>query len=384
MDRFKYEQAVKVIEGWNKPELQDCIKEINASLNQNAKLKTKGTKQQLISTLFNQLQITSKDIKKRNQLLDYGKNQQEALVEFPNICLIRVNKTNIETNLKGIKNRPGTVHPQDITKFCRLDISYENKIEFYYENTSKKYILVLNLVKRVPVEGIVDTIKNGKYISKENVLKKIKQSLQDSEVVATSSLSHCRITLPCRSNQCNHVQCFDAYSFFKMNEQIPTWTCPICYRILDSWEDIVVDGQESVTIEADGSWIKSKRSHKNDASLAMVSPVKKTKLNQSRKQVYAIDSSDSENDSSDMDLESTDSSNNNKILNNSNVSTGPVFIDLTQSSDEETDDKMTRTNKHVLLNAPPKSNSKTIAKLFNTTTAATKLELPLPPLPSIF
>ncbi|CAJ0769760.1 13371_t:CDS:1, partial [Entrophospora sp. SA101] len=63
-------QAVKVIEGWNKPELQDCIKEINASLNQNAKLKTKGTKQQLISTLFNQLQITSKDIKKRNQLLD--------------------------------------------------------------------------------------------------------------------------------------------------------------------------------------------------------------------------------------------------------------------------------------------------------------------------
>nr|CAG8433399.1 1458_t:CDS:10 [Entrophospora candida] len=370
MDRFKYEQAVKVIEGWNKPELQDCIKEINASLNQNAKLKTKGTKQQLISTLFNQLQITSKDIKKRNQLLDYGKNQQEALVEFPNICLIRVNKTNIETNLKGIKNRPGTVHPQDITKFCRLDISYENKIEFYYENTSKKYILVLNLVKRVPVEGIVDTIKNGKYISKENVLKKIKQSLQDSEVVATSSVISLKDT---------------------MNEQVPTWTCPICYRILDSWEDIVVDGQvndtnfnESVTIEADGSWIKSKRSHKNDASLAMVSPVKKTKLNQSRKQVYAIDSSDSENDSSDMDLESTDSSNNNKILNNSNVSTGPVFIDLTQSSDEETDDKMTRTNKHVLLNAPPKSNSKTIAKLFNTTTAATKLELPLPPLPSIF
>ncbi|CAH1758698.1 6708_t:CDS:2, partial [Entrophospora sp. SA101] len=306
-------QAVKVIEGWNKPELQDCIKEINASLNQNAKLKTKGTKQQLISTLFNQLQITSKDIKKRNQLLDYGKNQQEALVEFPNICLIRVNKTNIETNLKGIKNRPGTVHPQDITKFCRLDISYENKIEFYYENTSKKYILVLNLVKRVPVEGIVDTIKNGKYISKENVLKKIKQSLQDSEVVATSSVISLKDT-------CNHVQCFDAYSFFKMNEQIPTWT-----------SNTPVE-QEFVTIEADGSWIKSKRSHKNDASLAMVSPVKKTKLNQSRKQVYAIDSSDSENDSSDMDLESTDSSNNNRILNNSNVSTGPVFIDLTQSS----------------------------------------------------
>ncbi|CAJ0897320.1 1061_t:CDS:2, partial [Entrophospora sp. SA101] len=304
-----------------------------------------------------------------------GKNQQEALVEFPNICLIRVNKTNIETNLKGIKNRPGTVHPQDITKFCRLDISYENKIEFYYENTSKKYILVLNLVKRVPVEGIVDTIKNGKYISKENVLKKIKQSLQDSEVVATSSVISLKDT-------CNHVQCFDAYSFFKMNEQIPTWTCPISNTPVE---------QEFVTIEADGSWIKSKRSHKNDASLAMVSPVKKTKLNQSRKQVYAIDSSDSENDSSDMDLESTDSSNNNRILNNSNVSTGPVFIDLTQSNismnSNENDVNVFNIElfkKHVLLNAPPKSNSKTIAKLFNTTTAATKLELPLPPLPSIF
>lgn len=51
-----------------------------------------------------------------------------------------------------------------------------------------------------------------------------------------------------------------------MNEQTPTWTCPVCSRVMKSWDEIVVDGyfsdmlkcaprdQENVVIESDGEW----------------------------------------------------------------------------------------------------------------------------------
>jgi E3 SUMO-protein ligase PIAS1 len=37
---------------------------------------------------------------------------------------------------------------------------------------------------------------------------------------------------PMRSTRCNHIQCFDAASWFQINEQTPTWTCPICEQAL--------------------------------------------------------------------------------------------------------------------------------------------------------
>jgi E3 SUMO-protein ligase PIAS1 len=37
---------------------------------------------------------------------------------------------------------------------------------------------------------------------------------------------------PMRSTQCNHIQCFDASSWFQINEQTPTWACPVCEKVL--------------------------------------------------------------------------------------------------------------------------------------------------------
>ena len=70
---------------------------------------------------------------------------------------------------------------------------------------------------------------------------------QDSDLVATSTvmslkcpLSTLRIDLPCRSTVCLHVQCFDATSFLQLQQQAPTWTCPICNKII-SFEALAVD-----------------------------------------------------------------------------------------------------------------------------------------------
>ena len=110
----------------------------------------------------------------------------------------------------------------------------------------------------------------------------------DSDVVATSSIlslkcpiSTQRFQTPCRSTICLHNQCFDALAFLQLQEQAPTWTCPVCNKVISfqalqmdefvnscfySWtcadSDRYVNdilkctprSTEQVTIEPDGKW----------------------------------------------------------------------------------------------------------------------------------
>ncbi|GJJ71198.1 E3 SUMO-protein ligase PIAS1 [Entomortierella parvispora] len=196
-----------------------------------------------------------------------------ALMEFPHVCEIKVNGRVLEANLRGMKNKPGTVSPANITKYCKLTAGEFNKVEFIYANSTKRYYVSTHLVKKTPVEAIVAEIERGKFLSKETMLKMIEDRNKDDDIMATSStlslkcpLGFQRITLPCRSSYCQHLQCFDAFTYFNLNEQTPTWTCPVCNRIMHSWEEIVVDGYfkdilnstpkslESVTVRADGQW----------------------------------------------------------------------------------------------------------------------------------
>lgn len=78
-------------------------------------------------------------------------------------------------------------------------------------------------------------------------------------------ISTMRITLPCRSMTCAHNQCFDGSYFLQLQEQAPTWTCPVCNRAI-SHAGLAVDqyvqdilsqttsSTEQVTIEPDGAW----------------------------------------------------------------------------------------------------------------------------------
>lgn len=64
---------------------------------------------------------------------------------------------------------------------------------------------------------------------------------------------------------CNHNQCFDAACFLQLQEQAPTWTCPICNKSA-TWENLVLDqyvndilnstpmDTEAVTVQPDGRW----------------------------------------------------------------------------------------------------------------------------------
>lgn len=56
-------------------------------------------------------------------------------IAFPQHSLIRVNNNDIRANLRGIKKRPGSTRPADITDFLRLRHGCDNTVEFTYDNT---------------------------------------------------------------------------------------------------------------------------------------------------------------------------------------------------------------------------------------------------------
>ncbi|KAK6950098.1 hypothetical protein Daesc_008424 [Daldinia eschscholtzii] len=182
-------------------------------------------------------------------------------IQFPHQSEIKVNDDDVKHNLRGLKNKPGSTHPVDITPFLRLkQANYTNKVEFTYALTTKE---------------LVTKIK-AKKISKASVIREISKKANDPDVVATSQnlslkcpLSYARLKVPCRGITCNHIQCFDANSFMQLQEQGPTWSCPICSKAapfdtlaIDEYVQEVLENTpescEQVTIEPDGQWrIKS-------------------------------------------------------------------------------------------------------------------------------
>lgn len=82
-------------------------------------------------------------------------------------------------------------------------------------------------------------------------------------------ISTLKISTPCRSTLCTHNRCFDGESFLQLQEQAPTWTCPICNKII-SFEALAVDeyvqdildkvsrSTDQVTVEPNGEWRNEK------------------------------------------------------------------------------------------------------------------------------
>ncbi|KAI8634551.1 hypothetical protein F5Y19DRAFT_409013 [Xylariaceae sp. FL1651] len=199
-------------------------------------------------------------------------NQTVQDIAFPHQSELKVNGGEIKANLRGLKGKPGTTRPVDITDSLRLKPSnYNNNIEFTYALTTKKFYLATYLCKMVSVDELVAKIK-GRKIAKATVIQEMTKKANDPDVVATSTvlslkcpLSYTRLRTPCRSILCNHIQCFDASSYLQLQEQGPQWICPICNKsapfenlaIDDYVRDILEktsDSLEQVTIEPDGQW----------------------------------------------------------------------------------------------------------------------------------
>ncbi|CAO0801892.1 unnamed protein product [Mucor circinelloides] len=177
----------------------------------------------------------------------YNGNTSNLLVELPSVCELKVNDTVIQGSiLRCLKGKPGTVNPPDLTIMTRKQAL--NNVELIYINSDVPFIASIYLVERTPVAKLIQTMKEERLVTKEQVLEKLQQTQEEDEIIMESEtlstkdpLAFTRIITPIRSKACKHLQCFDANIFLTMNEQTPTWSCPVCYRRIDNWEDLFVD-----------------------------------------------------------------------------------------------------------------------------------------------
>ena len=125
--------------------------------------------------------------------------------------------------------------------------------------------MVAQLVRKHSVEELTGKISNSRAIKAEAVIREsnvtrltlcvlyliviflVVSKANDADIVATSTvmslkdpISMLRIRIPCRSSVCTHSQCFDAGFFLELQEQAPTWTCPVCNKTV-SYESLAVD-----------------------------------------------------------------------------------------------------------------------------------------------
>ncbi|KAH8689706.1 putative SUMO ligase SizA [Talaromyces proteolyticus] len=292
---------------------------------------------------------------------DTGLNQfSKSDVAFPHQVELRANLDEVKANLRGLKNKPGTTRPADVTNYIRKKVGYSNNVSMTFALTQKKFYVVVNLVKRRPVEDLVEELKARKTISKEQVLREMRSRADDADIVATSSvmslkcpLSTLRIEVPCRSVLCTHHQCFDASSFLQLQEQAPTWTCPVCNKStsfeslqIDQYVDEILQSTssdvEQVTIEPTGAWYNTRSDDQTqddevatglDDDFIEIGPFLSPRL----KREEASESTDLFGTPSTQDGLRTPN-----IPKSSQKRSAPVVIDLTGSDEDETPSRPTK------------------------------------------
>ena len=195
-------------------------------------------------------------------------------VDFPYPCELVFNGNKLEDNVKGLKNQNGTGSPANLTPFLRSPPEV-NQLDLHYLNIDKEYSISCFIVETFSPEILLEKILNRPKIVKQATIAYIKRTLNeqdDDDIITTSTvltlqcpISCTRMKYPAKTEECKHIQCFDALWFLHSQSQVPTWQCPICQRsinfnqlkisefvnsiIQNCKEDI-----EQVEISVDGSW----------------------------------------------------------------------------------------------------------------------------------
>lgn len=195
-------------------------------------------------------------------------------IQFPPIE-IYVDEALTKQFTKGIKGKPGTARPADLTPYFGL-FDKAVLVRVVYSDALEKYIMYTYIVEEFPLEQLSEQIAVKLHISANatRALIKLQNEQGDDDediVVATSSLSlrcpltYARIKQPVRSINCDHIQCFDGPSFLSMQQKIPLWQCSVCSAYIDQNSLAVSDylmeilsetpeSVDSVILNPDGLW----------------------------------------------------------------------------------------------------------------------------------
>jgi E3 SUMO-protein ligase PIAS1 len=117
-----------------------------------------------------------------------GVPSQNIEVAFPGQIELKVNNEVYSGNLRGIKKKPGTTRPADVTDFVTKQPNYVNSVSVTAASQDKnsfgsgnKFVFVVYLVKNHSVNELVERVKRGKRIGLQTVLN-------DSELLSVQAM----------------------------------------------------------------------------------------------------------------------------------------------------------------------------------------------------
>jgi len=112
---------------------------------------------------------------------------QNIEVAFPGQVELKVNSEVYSGNLRGIKKKPGTTRPADVTDFVQKKANYVNSVSITaasHDKTSfsgNKFVYAVYLVKNISVNELLERVKRGKRIGIQTVLN-------DSKLVSVDTV----------------------------------------------------------------------------------------------------------------------------------------------------------------------------------------------------
>jgi len=225
---------------------------------------------------------------KMHILLRFTKMDVSAVQDddFPkNLCLKVNNKICPLPNPKPVpSNRPNMEakrppKPLIITSLCKLNTkSCLNQVSVSWSPVpDASHTVSIYLVEKLSPSDLLKQLVGRGQRDPEITKALIRSKLEDKcEEIATSCckvslgcpLGMVRMSLPCRASTCDHLQCFDADLFLRMNEKKPKWICPVCNKTA-YFEHLFLDGyyiqllqssklraitENDILLNADASW----------------------------------------------------------------------------------------------------------------------------------
>ena len=92
-------------------------------------------------------------------------------IAFPYQVEVRVNGDEVKANLRGLKNKPGSTRPADITNLVRKRAGYENMMIVTYALTQKVSISDLINCQHIIAKAFRLSFPSYQYFNTDNFLR---------------------------------------------------------------------------------------------------------------------------------------------------------------------------------------------------------------------
>ncbi|BHF66729.1 E3 SUMO-protein ligase pias1 [Sparganum proliferum] len=197
--------------------------------------------------------------------------QQESLSpqpdNFPIHLMLHVNGRPAQLPPLLPTTRPGldgrrNARPVNITPLLRVSPAVSNTVKLVWTHdyaTYSYFFYAVYLARKRSTRELCEALRRHSFqtasVTKQKIIEKLaytaapSNTTEDADLVIENTLpvqllcplSKCRIDLPVRGQNCQHIQCYDANTYLLINERKPAWKCPVC-DVPAPFHELLVDG----------------------------------------------------------------------------------------------------------------------------------------------